>query len=30
LTLAVAAILLGLFANYTTIPFIEAVLKTVF
>lgn len=30
LTLAVAAILLGLFANYTTIPFIEAVLRTVF
>jgi len=30
LIMAVAAILLGLFANYTTIPFIEAVLKTVF
>ncbi len=28
--LAIAGILLGLFANYTTIPFIEAVLNTVF
>jgi len=30
LTLAVLAILFGLFANYTTIPFIEAVIRTVF
>jgi multicomponent Na+:H+ antiporter subunit D len=30
LTLAVLSILLGLFANYTTIPFIEAVVKTIF
>lgn len=28
--LAITGILLGLFANYTTIPFIETVLKTVF
>jgi multicomponent Na+:H+ antiporter subunit D len=28
--LAITAILLGLFANYTTIPFIEAVLRTIF
>lgn len=28
--LAVAGILFGLFANYTTIPFIEAVLRTIF
>ncbi len=30
IALAVAGILFGLFANYTTIPFIEAVLKTIF
>jgi len=30
LTLAVLGIFFGLFANYTTIPFIEAVLKTMF
>ncbi len=30
LTLTVAAILFGLFANFTTIPFIENVLKTIF
>ncbi len=30
LTLAVLGILFGLFSNYTTIPFIEAVLKTIF
>jgi multicomponent Na+:H+ antiporter subunit D len=29
-TLAGAAILLGLFANYTTIPMVEAVVKTIF
>jgi len=28
--LAVSGILFGLFANYTTVPFIEAVLKTIF